>query len=220
MNNAESSEAVPEPIDRPTGIFTERQRKWLLGQLDEELTPNNERQISYRVRRRVRHALIDFTLLQWLDSTHVNQIFDGVHKDVKEGTLGHDANDALTNSLPYVFQFLMRGFRLRQDLFNWACEAGIRPAIIQGAVRTQDELPVMDVTYDFDIKGVVPLDKLENRYENEKVLTKDALMALVISDRIEWEDARNYPHVTDNADALRSMTTDIEDKMEESGWSL
>lgn len=220
MHNNSSDGAVPEPIDRPTGILTERQRKWLLGQLDDELSAEAERQMSWRVRRRVRHALIDFTLLQWLDSTHVNQIFDGVHQDVEEGAVGHDADDELTNSLPYVFEFLMRGFRLRQDLFEWAFEAGIQSAIIQGAVRTQDELPVMDVTFDFDIEGVVPLDELENRYEDEKVLTKDALMALVISDRIEWDDARNYPHVTDNVGVLRSMTTDIEDRMEESGWSL
>lgn len=215
MHNDSTDEAVPEPIDRPTGILTERQRKWLLGQLDDELSAEAERQMSWRVRRRVRHALIDFTLLQWLDTTHVNQIFDGVHEDVEEGAVGHDADDELTNSLPHVFEFLMRGFRLRQDLFEWAFEAGIQSAIIQGAVRTQDELPVMDVTFDFDIEGVVPLDELENRYEDEELLTKDALMALVISDTIEWEDARSYPSITDNTNALRSITIDIEDTVDE-----
>lgn len=219
MHNEISDETVPEPIDRPTGIFTERQRKWLLGQLDDEISPNTERQIRYRVRRRLRHALIDFSLLQWLESGDINQVFQGVHDDVDEGELGQDASDALTQSLPYVFAFLMRGFRLRYDLIEWAWEAGIQTAISQGAIRTQDELPIMDLSYTFDIKGVVPLDKLESRYENGEVLTRDALMALVISDRIELDDARSYPAVTDNTDVLRSITTDIEDKMEQSGWS-
>lgn len=220
MDNGTSDGNVPEPIDRPTGIFTERQRKWLLGQLDGEYSPNDERAMSYRVRQRLRHALIDFSLLQWLESDDINQIFQGVHGDVEEGDIRHDASDALTQSLPYVFAFLMRGFRLRHELIEWAWEAGIQTAINQGAIRTQDELPIMDLSYTFDIKGVVPLDKLEIRYENGEVLTRDALMALVISDRIELDDARSYPAVTDNSDVLRSITTDIEDKMEQSGWSV
>jgi hypothetical protein len=114
----------------------------------------------------------------------------------------------------------MRGFRLRHDLIEWAWEAGIQTAINQGAIRTQDELPIMDLSYTFDIKGVVPLDKLESRYENGEVLTRDALIALVISDRIELDDAQSYSAVTDNEDVLRSITTDIEDKVEESGWSV
>lgn len=57
--------------DRERGIFTKRDRRFLAGELDEELTDNQRRQKRYRLRQRLYHAIQDLAYLQYFDTEDI-----------------------------------------------------------------------------------------------------------------------------------------------------
>lgn len=50
-------------IERDRGILTERDREYLLGELDDELSENAEYQKRYQIRQRIQNAMFDFWLI-------------------------------------------------------------------------------------------------------------------------------------------------------------
>ena len=54
-------------VSRDRGILTERDREYLLGRIDDELSENAEYQKRYQIRQRIRDAMFDF----WLISRHL-----------------------------------------------------------------------------------------------------------------------------------------------------
>lgn len=46
--------------ERDRGILTERDREYLLGEIDDELSENAEYQKRYQIRQRIRNAMLDF----------------------------------------------------------------------------------------------------------------------------------------------------------------
>lgn len=67
--------------ERETGILTDRQRKWLAGELDDEIEAGSstERNMRRRILHRIFHGLLDGTLLlrsEKLEEEHRAKIFD------------------------------------------------------------------------------------------------------------------------------------------------
>lgn len=60
--------AFPDEYGRERGIFTERDRRFLAGELEEELTDNQRRQKRYRLRKRLYHAIQDLAYLEYFDT--------------------------------------------------------------------------------------------------------------------------------------------------------
>lgn len=63
-------------FDRPRGIFTPRDRRFLADELDEELSGNEKRQKRYQIRRRLLHALQDLRYLGVMETSDLGQIVE------------------------------------------------------------------------------------------------------------------------------------------------
>ena len=85
----ESGVAYPppgSPVTRPRGILSQRDREYLVGTSDIEQKTQKERNIRGDIRTRVKHALIDFTLLMnHLSPRDRQQIFDSRHAGIRDG---------------------------------------------------------------------------------------------------------------------------------------
>jgi len=67
--------------DRPRGILTPRDRRFLAGTLDEELSNNSERQKRYQLRERFFHALQDLRYLGLMETRDLGQIAESAQLD-------------------------------------------------------------------------------------------------------------------------------------------
>jgi len=67
---------------RKRGIFTERDRRFLAGELDEELSDNERRQKRYRLRERMENALQDLAYLRLMSLGDVGQLGDQFEEGV------------------------------------------------------------------------------------------------------------------------------------------
>lgn len=71
-------------VDRERGILTERDRQFLLGQLDDELSESSRNVKRHRIRKRVENALYDMHLLSsYLPFKDYKQIFEPAYKWAK-----------------------------------------------------------------------------------------------------------------------------------------
>lgn len=77
--------------ERPRGIFTTRDRQFLLGELDEELDANAKRQKRYRLRKRVHHAIQDLAYLERFDLDDIGQLAEELSKDME--VTNHQSNN-------------------------------------------------------------------------------------------------------------------------------
>jgi len=68
-------------FDRERGIFTPRDRRFLAGVLDDELSGEAKRQKRYRLRKRVRNALQDLHYLGAMDFKDTNAIGHEIYND-------------------------------------------------------------------------------------------------------------------------------------------
>lgn len=62
--------------DRDRGILTPRDRRFLLGDLDDELDDNAKRQKRHRLRKRMFHAIQDLAYLRLMSTRDVGQVGD------------------------------------------------------------------------------------------------------------------------------------------------
>lgn len=65
---------ITDDYDRDRGVFTPRDRRFLAGLLDDELSDNEKRQKRYRLRRRMVHALQDLAYLRVMSTEDIAQI--------------------------------------------------------------------------------------------------------------------------------------------------
>jgi hypothetical protein len=63
-------------VDRPRGILSTEDRKFLLGETDYS-TSASARRRRQKIRERVTHAMLDFQVLEYLEARDRNQIFAG-----------------------------------------------------------------------------------------------------------------------------------------------
>jgi len=79
--NGSSSPPGTFEFDRERGIFTPRDRRFLAGALDDELSDEAKRQKRYRLRRRVLNALQDLHYLGAMDFKDTNAIGHELHDE-------------------------------------------------------------------------------------------------------------------------------------------
>jgi hypothetical protein len=93
MTNSGREWAEP---DRESGFLSPRQRRFLLGELDGELSDNATRQKRYKLRKRFLHAIQDLAYLQLLSTDDLGQMVEQLDTEV---TLGSFDPDELTDLL-------------------------------------------------------------------------------------------------------------------------
>jgi hypothetical protein len=104
-------------FDRERGIFTPRDRRFLAGELDDDLSDDAKRQKRYRLRKRTLHALQDLHYLGAMSKDDTHAIGTSIYED-------EDAERRFTSGvrefLNYLYDLYGRGGFI--DLFEFALE--------------------------------------------------------------------------------------------------
>ncbi|WP_152436396.1 hypothetical protein [Halosimplex carlsbadense] len=124
----------PDLIEGERGILTEKDRKFLCGELDlsEYNDPENqEYQFRYRIRQRVKRGIKDFTLLlEGLDRSEREKIFEEVSKSHQDVQNHADHYQELPAEELQAPSFLLNGVRdAFQFVFTSLMEATREPPI-------------------------------------------------------------------------------------------
>ena len=176
--------------DRETGILTESQREFLKG--NKTLSPRASQQAEIRIRRRVRNALIDASLLlRSLDETAIEQVFSPAphakedREDVITGTIDFLALCRLGLARTYVpFDLALKEAIRRSETYR-----GTPAETVQVDISV-DHRP--DGVFDFARVTVLSEDDPEQFLHSEKVLL-DELAEFGIIDPEELVDQKTAP---------------------------
>jgi len=169
------SEPLVTPEDRPRGILSPTDREYLCG-LKEYAQPQTDANRRQEIRERVKNGLKDFALL-WLllERSEREKIFED---------LGEEETDELIESM---ISFAYLGFdrdkaRMEERIQHGLLGAENVDKPFRSAGRATDVDVSIDIEYNPDI------EKLYERFENERELTDAEVGLLVRSGRLEGGD--------------------------------
>ena len=145
-------------VERDKGILTKRDRRFLLGELDEELSDNAKNVRRYEIRNRLENVIHDFQLLaKHLEYEDIRQVFDPVDDWSREARkINNQSRESVSPSIsPFIqswielFEFFTismyaNGMPESRNLMTQMIEIGIE----RGFRRYQ--LAVSDVYQDID----------------------------------------------------------------------
>lgn len=159
-------DALPSTaIDRPRGILSERDRKYLLGQLGIEPQTQRERSVRQKIRQRVWNGLLDFMLIsEHMDERDQQQVFHPQPDDDTPG-ITEMRDIALKNLTTLLYRHAADDDARRLEAFSELVEYAV--SVVDGAQpnRTDGErivtLQYPNVTISIDYPRRVNLDRLE-----------------------------------------------------------
>ncbi|MFC4245663.1 hypothetical protein ACFOZ7_01355 [Natribaculum luteum] len=169
-----SQDDVPEPLrdaadsDRPRGILTPSDRDFLLGRKT-DYTEHSKKQKRNRIRRRVRNAILDFSILfEYLEDRDRNTVFDPDDED----------REALTQGITDVLAFLHLGTMGYYTPFKDMLSEGVGKAEQRLA---GSNYRMVNVEFNVDPVGQIDVDEVIEKLENERFeqLTDEELRAFV-----------------------------------------
>ena len=183
-------DSVEEFVDRPRGILSPKERRHLLGLLDEDSDDDADRirQREYRIRKHLRHSIIDFKLLA--DSLGSFNI----RKDIVRagGTRGPNIEEepALVEGLVSMFEFFFSLFghstNPSETPFGFFLKEGAKRDIIRGdAQRLYSSNPRVDIAT--DPGSYVPIPIILRSFEEDEVLLPAEINALFWAGEIDQE---------------------------------
>jgi hypothetical protein len=159
-----------EFIDRPRGILTKQQREHLMGLLNED--PNEDtdkiRMRNHRIREHIRHSLLDFQLLSGVFD-EVDMVEEAL--EPAAGSNPYDPDDVeLALALESVFSVLYRALGAcdptkSQAAFDHLLNSGVSDALRRMYVKQGKSVNPNRIALAADIGEVVPLEELEERYD-------------------------------------------------------
>ncbi|WP_224270973.1 hypothetical protein [Haloprofundus salinisoli] len=182
--DAETHDSLAYSADRGRGILTPSDREYLLGRKT-DYTEHSKKQKRNRIRRRLRNAILDFTILfEHLEDRDRETVFNP----------DDDARDAYTQGITDMLAFLHLG--------TMGYYTPFKDMLAQGVNKAEQELADSDyrmVTVDFNVEPVgridvdAVVDKLE--YGEFDELTDEELRAftrlLADSDEFSAADVRS-----------------------------
>jgi hypothetical protein len=162
---------VPErtfSADRSRGILTPSDREFLLGRKT-DYTEHSRKQKRNRIRRRVRNAILDFTILfDYLEERDRELVFNPDAEDREEYTLG------ITNMLAFL------------HLGTMGYYTPFKHMLAQGVNRAEQELAGSDyrmvsVEFNVDPVGNIDVDAVLEKLDDERFeeITDEELRAFV-----------------------------------------
>ena len=175
-------ELDPLRVDRPRGILTEADRKYLTNHPDSEIEPrtHGERRARERIRQRVIHAILDFRILaEYLEDRDRERIFRA------QRTEG-DPVRYVASSIVDVITFLYL-YEDHSEIFAQSVKTGIERAfryegwlgeaeVVIDAERTEPLPELPEVAREMGISGTEADHPLIQLYHEGK-LTEDELKA-------------------------------------------
>lgn len=160
--------------DRPQGMLTYADREYLLGETEPE-TAAAERKKRERIRRRVRHGIIDFGLaaqLAWDDQQLIFGDLVDEHGDI--------ADRMLYDGLVEMFEFMLRNMTVQGAPFERLLRLGLERSLGVYYLWYEGLLVDVDIEYrvGVDIDEAIPLAETKSRVETVDDLPTAALLAL------------------------------------------
>ena len=184
-----SQDDVPESLqtaadsDRPRGILTPSDRDFLLGRKT-DYTDHSKKQKRNRIRRRVRNAVLDFSILfEYMEERDRNTVFDPDDEDRDAYTQG------ITDTLAFLHLGTMGYYTPFKDMLS------------EGVGKAEQRLAgsnyrMVNVEFNVDPVGQIDVDEVVEKLENEEFaqLTDEELRAFVrlltMSDEFSPEETR------------------------------
>jgi hypothetical protein len=182
------------------GVLTPEQRAFLRDGPDDGLSDGAIRQRRYRIRKRVRSALLDFELLQRIPPEDRDQIFD----DVADTPAGFSIRNQFDEAVLALLRFVYRG--VGPDVFQYMVELELRQSAkdvmlfekdvladvdVEVSVETENERPVEELKERFDA-GMRPPDDEQDPLPPERELDDDELYALYLKNRVTKQEILLY----------------------------
>jgi len=143
-------------VERATGILTEKDRRYLLGELDEELTQGGERNRRYRIRKRLRNALWDLYILhETMPLGDVETLFEEIYEWRQDVEVAQARGEEIPPAPEFIdawkgsVQFLVFAL-VGLDIGHHELENAVSDAIYQHQLYFEDRLVDVDVTVEAD----------------------------------------------------------------------
>ncbi|QLG28074.1 hypothetical protein HUG10_11145 [Halorarum halophilum] len=139
--------------DRPRGILTPSDRDFLLGRKT-DYTEHSKKQKRNRIRRRVRNAILDFSILfEYLEERDRNTVFDPDDED----------REAYTQGITDMLAFLHLGTMGYYTPFKDMLSEGVGKAEQQLA---GSDYRMVNVEFNVDPVGQIDVDEVVEKLEN------------------------------------------------------
>lgn len=167
-------EDVPESLEmaadaeRPRGILTPSDRDFLVGRKT-DYTEHSKKQKRNRIRRRVRNAVLDFSILfEYMEERDRDTVFDPADED----------RDTYTRGITDMLAFLHLGTMGYYTPFKDMLSEGVGKAEQQLA---GSDYRMVNVEFNVDPVGQVDVDEVVQKLENDQFaqITDDELRAFV-----------------------------------------
>ena len=149
-------------FERERGIFTPRDRRFLAGMLDEELTENSKRQKRYQLRQRMIHAVQDLAYLSLMDTNDLLGVANELIERMR-------AEDPLEEPAPPEVERVSRGAEEIIALYARTLHMSVFTSMIRRELGTVAALQhyeetgqfgVFDVTVDVELEEEMPVSEL------------------------------------------------------------
>ena len=177
--NGLDGESLITPEDRPRGILSGTDRKYLCG-LKEYAQPQTDANRRQDIRERVVNGLEDFALLSlFLEREERIKVFEELGE---EGT-----EEAIASMVSFAYLGLEQDRPRFEECLERGIMAGANTSkLLRSAGRATDVAVSIDVKYDPDP------DKLYRRFQNGKDLTDAEIGVLVRSGRLDGNDLSKF----------------------------
>ncbi|WP_435180832.1 hypothetical protein [Halorussus sp. AFM4] len=188
----DAEESLAYSADRGRGILTPSDREFLLGRKT-DYTEHSKKQKRNRIRRRVRNAILDFTILfEHLEDRDRETVFDP----------DADARDAYTRGITDMLAFLHLG--------TMGYYTPFKHMLAQGVNKAEQELAGSDyrmVTVDFNVDPVGQIDV-------DEVIDK---LEFGDFEEITDEELRAFARLLSESDdfSATSLRSDMKEQMSE-----
>ncbi|WP_323174183.1 hypothetical protein [Natrialba sp. PRR66] len=154
--------------DRPRGILTPSDRDFLLGRKT-DYTDHSKKQKRNRIRRRVRNAILDFSILfEYMEERDRETVFDPDNED----------RDAYTQGITDMLAFLHLG--------TMGYHTPFKDMLSEGVGKAEQRLAgsnyrMVNVEFNVDPVGQIDVDEVIEKLDNEEFaqLTDEELRAFV-----------------------------------------
>ncbi|QSW99626.1 hypothetical protein [Haloterrigena alkaliphila] len=206
-----SQDDVPESLrtaadaDRPRGILTPSDRDFLLGRKT-DYTDHSKKQKRNRIRRRVRNAVLDFSILfECMEERDRETVFDPDDED----------RDAYTQGITDMLAFLHLG--------TMGYHTPFKDMLSEGVGKAEQRLAgsnyrMVNVEFNVEPVGQIDVDDVIEKLENEEFaqLTDEELRAFVrlltMSDAFSPETTRE--EIKDRVDEFAERLAESSDARE------
>ena len=150
-------------IDRDRGILTKRDRRFLRGDLDDELNDNQRYQKRYQIRQRIRNAMFDFQILyRGLSRDDLSMLWDETDYWISSAQAQRQRGDAPPYpEIPllgrcwrdwialFVYAQISTRVPESETLVQWVIQEGVNKAVRRHSLESFNQFREVDSTLEW-----------------------------------------------------------------------